>query len=513
MRHSFNLVREPWIPCIGRSGETLHVSLQDALLNAHALQEVYDESPLVTVALYRLLLANLHRVFGPENRRAWHALWQGERWPAEPVQTYLRRWEERFDLFHPDRPFFQAKDDRVKPRSVIHLIHSLGNNPTLFSHEHDGAGIVLSVAEAARQLVAAQAFRSAGLSGLEQKFTDGPCTRGIVFLVRGNNLFETLALNLIPYPDDSWFFHTTGDKPAWEMDNPFQPARTRPLGYLDYLTWQSSRIWLLPEARPEGIVVREATIAPALRLDESVLDPMKHHRADKKAGYKVLRFSEERALWRDSAALLEINRQTEDKKDKPPAVISWLASLIYNEYLEKTRRYQLMALGMASYQAKVFFYRAERMPLPLAYLSDVTLVEQLRDGLALAEAVQGQLYGALSRLATLLISPESDQEGGRQPLQGDITNLVNHWGTIRHYWGNLEPAFARMVIDLPSDPEGAIAVWREELRRAARNALERATALAGTGSAALKAAVRARGQLEVGLRKVLESSVKQEEQA
>jgi len=172
-----------------------------------------------------------------------------------------------------------------------------------------------------------------------------------------------------------------------------------------------------------------------------------------------------------------------------------------------------MALGMASYQAKVFFYRAERMPLPLAYLSDVTLVEQLRDGLALAEAVQGQLYGALSRLATLLISPESDQEGGRQPLQGDITNLVNHWGTIRHYWGNLEPAFARMVIDLPSDPEGAIAVWREELRRAARNALERATALAGTSSAALKAAVRARGQLEGGLRKVLESSVKQEEQA
>ncbi len=331
-----------------------------------------------------------------------------------------------------------------------------------------------------------------------------------MFLVRGNNLFETLALNLIPYPDDSRFFHTTDDKPAWEMDDPFQPARTRPLGYLDYLTWQTCRIWLFPEESPAGTIVREATIAPALRLDENILDPMKHHRADKKAGYKVLRFSEERALWRDSAALFELGPQTEDR---PPAVIPWLARLIDAEYLKQTRRYQLMSLGMASHQAKVFFYRAERMPLPLAYLSDSTLVGRLRDGLALAEAVHGQLRGALSRLATLLISPEADQEGGRKPLQADINNLVNHWGVAHHYWGNLEPAFVRMVIDLPDESESAIATWCDELRRAARDAFERATNLAGTGSAALKAAVRARGQLERGLRKVLESPVKQEEQA
>ncbi len=87
MRRSFNLVREPWIPCIGKSGETLTVSLQDALLNAHTLQEVYDESPLVTVALHRLLLTILHRVFGPKNSRTWHTLWQNKLWPAETVQS------------------------------------------------------------------------------------------------------------------------------------------------------------------------------------------------------------------------------------------------------------------------------------------------------------------------------------------------------------------------------------------------------------------------------------------
>lgn len=40
-------------------------------------------------------------------------------------------------------------------------------------------------------------------SGLEQKFTDCPATRGVHFLVEGDSLFETLFSRDLRYPNDA----------------------------------------------------------------------------------------------------------------------------------------------------------------------------------------------------------------------------------------------------------------------------------------------------------------------
>lgn len=65
--HTFNLITQPWIPV--REGNKLkEVSLEQALLEGRRFERIEDPSPLVTVALYRLLLAILHRALqGPEN--------------------------------------------------------------------------------------------------------------------------------------------------------------------------------------------------------------------------------------------------------------------------------------------------------------------------------------------------------------------------------------------------------------------------------------------------------------
>ncbi|MGQ9851036.1 MAG: type I-E CRISPR-associated protein Cse1/CasA, partial [Aggregatilineaceae bacterium] len=300
MTASFNLVDSPWIPCITLRGDTVQVGLLDALLRAHELREITDPSPLIVASLHRLALAVLHRVFGPANRAEWGKLWNAGRWPEAPLRQYFDRWYERFDLFHPEHPFFQAQDDRVKPKSVLHLIYSSGNNPTLFSHETDEESIALSAAEAARALLASQTFHIAGLSGLEkEKFTDAPWTRGVIFLAQGETLFQTLALNLIRYPESEGRVKSTRqDRPVWEADNPFLPEREYPLGYLDYLTWPNVRVQLIPDEDPAGIRVRYMTIAPGLRLSADQQDPMKLYWPAKKEGWLLLRFSEERALWR-----------------------------------------------------------------------------------------------------------------------------------------------------------------------------------------------------------------------
>jgi CRISPR system Cascade subunit CasA len=504
MNPKFNLVDKLWIPCVDTDGRPVELGLRDALLQAHQLRELSGASPLVTAALYRLLLALLHRIFGPDGYNSWYELWESGHFNHGRVLAYLEQWAHRFDLFDPERPFYQAADGRVKPKSVNSLILELafGNKATLFDHTTDAEGVLLTPAEGARAVVAAQAFGLAGLSGLPQKFTDGTCARGVIFLIQGETLFETLMLNLLRYPtDDDVMPHSPGDGPAWEMDDPFTPGRSRPRGYLDYLTWQNRRILLIPEEASTGIVIRQMTLAPGLRLESDVWDPMKHYRVDEKRGLLVQRFNEERALWRDSSALFKLW----DKSYRPPRTFRWLSELIYEGGSDlgksQTRRY--IALGMANNQAKVDFYRSEHCPLPLRYLTQETLVQRLDEALKMAEGVRGQLWGAARTLATFLLSPQSDADAGRQPARQDLDSLVGQWAIERDYWSRLEIPFRHMLEALPDDIEGTLTGWRKTLRSTAWAAFDRVAGDLEYDPRHLKATVRARGQLAAGLGKVL----------
>lgn len=445
----------------------------------------------------------LHRALqGPVDYQEWAELWDAGRWDAGRVDAYLERWRHRFDLFDSERPFFQAPDERVKPKSVTSLIYEVasGNNPTLFDHHTDDAGFTLTPARAARILVAAQCFGLAGLAGPGlPNFTDGACARGIVFLVQGENIFQTLALNLLPYPADEVMLHSDQDRPAWETEDPFAPERTRPLGYLDYLTWQNRRVLFLPEETGQSLVVRQMTLAPALRLDGDVLEPMTHYRRDERLGPLPLAFTEGRALWRDSAALFRLG----DEGYQPPRTLGWLAELVSEGILSKSQTYRYLGLGMSKKQAKVNFYRSERMPLPLEYLRERALVEALEDAVRMAEATSRQLWGAARTLATFVLSPDADAESGRQPAREDLNALTEQWAMERRYWPHLELPFRQTMEALPSGREQALEPWRETLMRMAWRAFDQVAKNLEHDMSKLKAVVRARQQLAAGLGKAL----------
>ncbi len=506
MNPTFNLVEEAWIPATHREGQTVTLGLQDVLLQSHELQEISARSPLETAALYRLLLAILHRVFGPSGYDAWDDLWSAGRVDAQPLTDYLDVWYPHFELFDEAHPFYQAPDDRVKPKPPNKLILDLafGNKATLFDHHTDAEGIALTPAQAARAVVAAQCFGLAGLSGIRgATFTEGTCTRGVIFLVQGQSLFETLMLNLLRYPtEDDVLVHRAGDRPAWEMDDPLTPARTRPLGYLDYLTWQNRRILLFPKQTETGIQIREMTMGPGLRMDKEILDPMTHYREGGYYGWKVQRFWEARALWRDSAALFKLH----DKAYRLPQTFFWLAELIEEGFVKKSQTRRYMALGMSRPKnpAKVAFYRAEQMPLPLDYLTDEERVGRLEEALGLAENVRGQLWGATRTLARFVLVPEADQgEEAHEPHRDDMDALMTQWAVERDYWVRLEIPFRRLMETLPQDSDAAMIAWRETVRRTAWHALDRIAADLEHDPRKLKAAVRARGMLAGGLKKVL----------
>jgi CRISPR system Cascade subunit CasA len=503
MRATFDLIESPWLPCIREDGTPVELGLRQGLAHAHELRELHAESPPVTAALHRLLLAVLHRVFGPASHKEWADLWNPGRWDETALDSYLDRWRDRFDLFHPERPFYQAADERVKAKSVASLIQEVasGNNPTLFDHHTDAGGLAVAPNRAARALVAVQAFGLAHPCDPSQKlyFTDGPCARGICFLVQGDCLFETLALNLLRYPDDIVMPHQADDRPAWEMDHPFQPPRTRPRGYLDYLTWQNRRVLFAVPPASTGALVNEMTVAPGLRLDSDVRDPMKHYHQDQKRGPRPLPFVEERALWRDSAALFQLWQA----EYIPPRSFDWLAALADRGHLDQSQTRRCLALGLRAYQDRVDFYRADRVPLPFAYLREKGLVQHLQIALDMAETASHQLWGATNTLAALLLSAESDLEDGHRPTAGDVKPLIRHWGAERPYWSRLEIPFMEAVQTLPRDPDGTLEQWRGAVLRAAWEAFDHVAEGLAHDPRALKAVVRASGKLAAGLAKAL----------
>ncbi len=504
MTVSFDLQTQPWIPCVRLDGTAATLGLQATLAEAHTLRELGGESPLVTAALYRLLLAVLHRVYdGPADYDAWGEIWAARRFDAVRLNDYFDRWRDRFDLFHPQRPFYQAADDRVKPKSLTALVHHVasGNNATLFDHHTDDGGLTLTPPEAARMVITAQSFGMGGLSGLDQKFTGAPWVGGIIFFVQGKTLFETLTLNMLEYSNgaDPPCKRTSQDRPVWEQDDPFTPNRAQPYGYLDYLTWQNRRILLFPEETPEGIMIREMTVAPALRLGEGLLDPQKHYRKDEKLGRLALRFSEDRALWRDSAAIFDVR----GGGHRPPLAFKWLGELVGEELLHKADQQRTLALGMANDKAKVEFYRSEQWPLPLAYLDEQTLVEALKEITQMAEDVSNQLWFAMRTLALLLLKPDVDPQDKGVKIPPEVGNMAQQWDVKRRYWSRLEIPFRRVLEWVPQDRDAALTEWQQTLRRTAWDAFNSIAEDLANDPRALKAFVTAQGQLAGGLKKAL----------
>jgi len=524
-RFTFNLLDDPWLPCLlpGPHGAVRReeLGLRAVLERAHEITELSNPSPLITVAVYRLLIALAHRVFGPADTETWWELWDARQPDTARLAAYLDSdaARGRFDLFDAARPFYQVASLGVEyGASIAKLTHEQANsgNAVLLSDHGQGAATTgLTPAEAARYLVAFQAYAVGGLISYEKgqdpkiykSASAGPLVKGAVVLARGDTLWETLLLNMVRYPREQWG-HANGeqDLPAWERDDEPTALPRYPAGYLDLLTWQSRRVRLFPETDDHGRVVVKRVAAMKghpfpqgyERHTSETMVPFTYNKKAKAAEgqdpYPPLVFRDEHALWRDSATLLAATPGQAWR----PATLSWLDDLGLKRRLKRTAL-PLDVLGMRSDQAKVLAWHHERLAVPLDYLdkSNADLFEQLGIAVSLANKVGHALSDSVREMAKLLISSEADHKSARQPLPADVNGLADSLGVGRVYWAALDEPFARFLMDLPRAPNGtpfddharaALNQWATELRRAADDAFGGATAGMDTSARALKAA-------------------------
>ncbi len=501
MKATFNLVSNPWIPCTLGSGETIELSLFDTLVKAHELQTVEGDSPQEKAAILRLLLAILHRVVDTQTQESWHRTWQAGKFDATAIEAYFHKWENRFDLFDPIRPFYQIRHDLVEPKPAIKM------RPGLLSVPHYYHSVVtgeesFTPAQAARLIVNTHAFATPGICHPQKGlfFNGGPWLAGKVFFLEGDTLFHTLMLNLLQYAPDHPhpnLCKTEADAPAWEMDDPFLNNREYPLGYLDYLTWQNRRAYLIPIEKDGQIWVEQVVEAPGLKLKGEIRDPMKVYVDDDHRGRKMMYLTESKALWRDSSTFLDIKSQ----KVHVPLALRWISDLVYENDLPTSLTLRLMSVGLVvENQSKIVLHRLERMPLPIQFLSDQDLVAVIKQEIALAESVQSKIYFATNTLAKLILSQQADLSEGREPLKEDVKGLMMHWKWEQAYWPKLELPFFTLIQELANGNSEATKTWRETLIRTAWSTLDSSIRFAGDNTSALKAAVQARRELGGGLK-------------
>ena len=111
----FDLVDEPWLPCLMTDGCTRELGLRQMLLDAHLVRELALDVPTQFPPVLRLLLAIVHRALrqpgtsgGPRSTGAWEHLWVLGALPGDPISRYLDEHRDQFQLFHPAAPFMQV---------------------------------------------------------------------------------------------------------------------------------------------------------------------------------------------------------------------------------------------------------------------------------------------------------------------------------------------------------------------------------------------------------------------
>jgi CRISPR system Cascade subunit CasA len=482
MLETFNLVTEPWIPCVNVRGEMTELSLQAVFEQAHDWRAITDNNPLTVACLHRLLLAIIHHAIdGPKSLREWGILWKNKNFSGTPIQDYLTEKQARFDLFSETAPFYQTPDFEIKkednkkkndeikkednkkkndftPSNKLCLELAAGNNKTLFDHNLDVAPIALCPNQAARALITTQMYSLGGgqgptsnLFGKHPYLGDAPLIGKIVVLLQGDNLFETLLLNLLVYDKETKPMACIGeDLPVWERRNNEAPKKRNPNGYLDYLTWRSRHIRLLPEPYEGKTVVRQIYLAQADSLptafSEKERDPMvAYQEKDKKQMPISLRI--ERAFWRDSASLFAFS-QKQDDKDYRPLAFQQAATLMDRKWkILPRKRLNCFIVGLANDDAKLLAWRLEESTILEGMLTNEKLVSTLVAALQWAEKIGNALRDQVTDLARALLSKgRKDAKIKRER----VDNLVKTLGTEALFWANLELPFREFLGDLPN---------------------------------------------------------------
>lgn len=511
---SFNLWHEPWISVETRAGRLTRLGIQDVLVNAHEYVALYDISPLVVVGIQRLLTAILQDALAPKNKAQLETLWEQGKFPQEKIESFGKRYADRFDLFAEDKPFLQSADlerfpkakEEQKEATTVARLFSETPSGTLVTHYRHGTEQeqMYSPAMAAAGLVAMPAFISSGGPGLMPSINGVP---PIYVLPSGATLFEILARSLLAqnvladqYPDEdrAWWQHKVPTKVEQSKKGQKQLAR---VGYLHGLTFPARKVRLHPE-RLNGICARSGEksewmvrtmvfkMGESLRDDAPIwLDPFVAYKLPappkenskrktkakpkkKKEKETPIRPLRGKVAWREFSGLF-LQRDGKYQQTKRPLFISQLARLESHQDM-MTYPFRCIALQTDG-KMKFFEWMDFGFDVPPALLQDP-------DGAWWTERALDFAAQAASTIARVFVGAFGDKSKNAEKFKRLKERME------ADYWAELANAFRQFILNLgdPATRQQTLEKWYETTTRSAQKHFEQAADATGDDGNALK---------------------------
>ena len=361
----FNLLREPWVRVRTQDCTVQEVSLTDALLHAHAYVDLAGEMPTQDAAMLRLQLAVLHTVFSrvdgngvpapfEEPRDAlqrWGELWQLGHFPEQPIRDYLDKWQDRFWLFHPERPFWQVPEVRngieFGGKKLNGERSESGHTVRLFQNVSGGECEKLTYAQAARWLVYLNGYDERGgrpKAGNKPRHGVGWLGQIGFIIVKGKNLFETLMRNMVLAEREEDLLEE--QKPCWELNQVRTEQSTEvpmPWNAAELLTLQSRRIILKRSLDMKGVAGYELLggdyIEPRDAFSEKMTIWRRVSKENEKRVYMPQQHDPSRQLWREFPAIL-------NKESHKPGVLNWNLQLQNKGILSRKEQIVFQIVGV-----------------------------------------------------------------------------------------------------------------------------------------------------------------------
>jgi len=513
----FNLCNEPWIPVLYVSGQTQEVSLKQLFDESNSIRKIHSGDATTDVAILGVAVVIFFRAV-LENKEEYGELYrEPKKWIQNIslggseqlyfVQDYLKKYQDRFNLFDAERPFMQVADlhtskGEVKP--VSRLV--LDSESEYFSMRAEQALTSLSYAEAARYLVTVQAY---DYSGIKSGAVGDPRVKGGrgypigvgwygttgKIIIHGENLIETL-LYCIDYEQLLNVEKVKGkshrialqDKSVWERELPdtaapraykggdptkYKDEPAPAAGMCEILTWQSRRVRLFPEnGRVTGVLVSNGD----KWFDRNTYtDPLTAYRFSKNQSTQTnpvwmpKAHSAERTLWRGVDALLMRLDSSQIKQDKPAPVIRQISSGKYFPAGAKAN-VQLVGMVYGNQSAVIEGTIDESLSLELALLTEqgarisTTVRENIQITMDAAIAL-GQYAGNLLRAA-----------GKEYEFRPSVTESILH---------RMEDEFRSWLADLSvsDDVSTQAAKWQSKVRRILEDEADQLAVSAGPKAA------------------------------
>lgn len=522
----FNLIDEKWIPVRFLDGSRDELGIQGALLRAKEVAAIEDPSPLVVAALHRFLLAVLYRALeGPTDIDQAKKLFK-DGLSNEKISAYLKKWRDRFWLFHEQFPFYQVPDYEPKEKngqqqwrswSAIAAEHNADNAKVLFDHLDVTESGAIPSSRAACWLLACQTFALGGGRSDFQYTKSGPSATAVMVLPLGKHLHDTLVLSLVPENREVF----KDDIPTWERKPQMRADLQKGIekafvGWADLYSWRTRSIKF--NLHGDGETIRELAFASGVGCSsEGHIDPMLGYRISEKKGKQHVRFRE-RGLWRDFDSLLP------DNEKLAPKVIEHATALTKSNRDRFPR--SVMVLGQANDQAKIEYWRMERFALPEALAGEKDIRTEIGQLLAEAEGAGRALEKSLKTAARFTLARggrklEEDKWNAGRWMPGDVSKFIGKSAfetvpfVLANYWTTLESRFHEVLreYNLQRDSEEIRYQWLKFVRDALKKAWEQHRASVSMGDAwAIRALVKAEKTVEDKMKELNKEILKLEPQ-